>query len=155
MAHSLFKAQHSQQGIQGVLKEGAASRIDVVSNLVACVGGRVESAYWAFGDDDFIMIAELPGNAAAAAAADEGFRERRRRDDDRAPHGGRGRRGSRHRRTYRPPGGRISVARSSVAGLRRPAGTSIANRAYSVGVVVLCDGASRRSTCFSNRPCAC
>jgi uncharacterized protein with GYD domain len=48
MAHSLFRARYSQQGIQGVLKEGAASRIDAVSQLVASVGGRVESAYWAF-----------------------------------------------------------------------------------------------------------
>jgi uncharacterized protein with GYD domain len=69
MAHYLFRARYSQQGIQGVLKEGAASRLKAINDLVASVGGRVEVAYWAFGDDDFIMIAELPGNAAAAAAA--------------------------------------------------------------------------------------
>ncbi|MEW5992129.1 MAG: GYD domain-containing protein [Chloroflexota bacterium] len=68
MPHYLFRARYTQAGIQGVLKEGAASRIEAVNQLVRSVGGRVESAYWAFGDDDFIMIAELPGNAAAAAA---------------------------------------------------------------------------------------
>jgi uncharacterized protein with GYD domain len=69
MPHYLFRAHYSQAGIQGVLKEGAASRLKAVNELVASVGGRVEAAYWAFGDDDFIMIAEAPNNAAAAAAA--------------------------------------------------------------------------------------
>lgn len=69
MPHYLFRARYTQAGIQGVLKEGAASRIKAVGELVASVGGRVETAYWAFGDDDFVMIAELPSNAAAAAAA--------------------------------------------------------------------------------------
>ena len=69
MTHYLFRANYTQTGIQGVLKEGAASRLKAVGDLVASVGGRVETAYWAFGDDDFIMIAEMPSNAAAAAVA--------------------------------------------------------------------------------------
>jgi uncharacterized protein with GYD domain len=69
MAHYLFRAHYTQTGIQGVLKEGAASRIKAVDELVTSVGGTVETAYWAFGDDDFILIADLPGNAAAAAVA--------------------------------------------------------------------------------------
>ncbi len=69
MPHFMFRAHYTQAGIQGVLREGAASRVKAVGDLVASVGGRVETAYWAFGDDDFIMLAELPSNAAAAAAA--------------------------------------------------------------------------------------
>jgi uncharacterized protein with GYD domain len=69
VSHYLFRAHYSQAGIQGVLKEGAASRIKAVSDLAASVGGRVETAYWAFGDDDFILIADMPSNAAAAAVA--------------------------------------------------------------------------------------
>ncbi len=69
MAHFMFRAHYTQAGIQGVLKDGAASRIKAVNELVSSVGGRVECAYWAFGDDDFVMIAEMPSNAAAAAAA--------------------------------------------------------------------------------------
>jgi len=69
MSHYLFRAHYSQAGIQGVLKEGAASRIQAVTDLAASVGGRVETAYWAFGDDDFILIADMPSNAAAAAVA--------------------------------------------------------------------------------------
>ena len=69
MPHYLFRASYSQDGLRGVLKEGAASRVGAVQTLVQSLGGRVESCYWAFGADDFIMIAELPDNQAAAAAA--------------------------------------------------------------------------------------
>ena len=69
MSHYLFRARYSQQGIQGVMKEGAAARIVAVRQLTESVGGSLETAYWAFGDDDFICIAELPDNAAATALA--------------------------------------------------------------------------------------
>ena len=69
MPHFMFRASYSREALQGVLKEGAASRIDVLNRLAESVGGSVEVAYWAFGDDDFITIMELPDNAAAAAAA--------------------------------------------------------------------------------------
>ena len=69
MPHYMFRASYSREGLQGVLKEGAASRIDVVRKLAESVGGSVEVAYWAFGEHDFVTIMELPDNAAAAAAA--------------------------------------------------------------------------------------
>ena len=69
MAHYLFRASYTQSGVQGVLKEGGSARMAVVEKLFASVGGRVEAAYWAFGDDDFVLIAELPDNQAAATAA--------------------------------------------------------------------------------------
>jgi uncharacterized protein with GYD domain len=69
MAHYLFRASYTQSGVQGVIKEGGTARLAVVERLVASMGGRLETAYWAFGSDDFIAIAELPGNEAAAAVA--------------------------------------------------------------------------------------
>ena len=69
MPHYLFRARYTQQGIQGVLKEGAGARAKVINELVGSVGGRAEAQYWAFGDDDYLLIAELPGNTAAAALA--------------------------------------------------------------------------------------
>lgn len=68
MGHYLFRASYTQSGIQGVLKEGGSGRMPAIEALVSGLGGRIEAAYWALGDDDFIMIAELPDNAAAAAA---------------------------------------------------------------------------------------
>ena len=69
MPHYMLRASYTQQGIQGVIKEGAAGRVKAVTALVGSVGGSVESIYWAFGDDDFVAIVELPDNAAAAAVA--------------------------------------------------------------------------------------
>jgi uncharacterized protein with GYD domain len=69
MPRYLFQARYTQQGIQGVLKEGAANRVKAIDALCAAMGGRAEAQYWAFGDEDYILIAELPGNAAAAALA--------------------------------------------------------------------------------------
>jgi len=68
MPHFMIRASYTTEGIQGVIKEGAASRLDVVNQLAASLGGSVEAAYWAFGEDDFLAILELPDNAAAAAA---------------------------------------------------------------------------------------
>ena len=69
MSHYLFKASYSLAGIQGVLKEGAASRTAVVTKLCESLGGRLVANYWAFGSDDFLAIVELPDDEAAAAAA--------------------------------------------------------------------------------------
>ena len=69
MPHYMFRANYTQQGIQGVMKDGAASRVDAVEAMAASVGGRILATYWAFGDDDFFAIGELPDNAAAMAIA--------------------------------------------------------------------------------------
>ena len=69
MPHYLFRASYTLQGIQGVMKDGAASRVAAVAALAESVGGRVDASYWAFGDDDFLTIVELPDNAAAMAVA--------------------------------------------------------------------------------------
>jgi uncharacterized protein with GYD domain len=69
MGFYLFRASYTQKGIEGVLKEGGTARRAAVEKLVASVGGRLECAYWAFGAEDFIAIAELPDNAAAARLA--------------------------------------------------------------------------------------
>ncbi len=67
MAHYMFTASYTAAGLAGLAKEGAASRVKALENTVASVGGKVEAMYWAFGDGDVVLLAELPDNAAAAA----------------------------------------------------------------------------------------
>ncbi|MEK6720801.1 MAG: GYD domain-containing protein [Chloroflexota bacterium] len=69
MPKYLFRASYSAAGAAGVLKEGGTARAAAVEKLVASVGGTVESMYWAFGADDFFMIADAPDAEAAAAAS--------------------------------------------------------------------------------------
>ena len=67
MAKYLFHGSYTQAGIQGVLKDGGTGRRKAVDALAKSLGGTVESMYWAFGKDDFYVIADLPSHAAAAA----------------------------------------------------------------------------------------
>lgn len=67
MPKYLFRASYTASGAAGLLKEGGTSRAKVVEALAASVGGSVETMYWAFGEDDFICIADMPDAGAAAA----------------------------------------------------------------------------------------
>jgi uncharacterized protein with GYD domain len=57
------------EGVKGLLKEGGSSRRAVVDKLVRSVGGTVEAFYYAFGETDLYVIAELPDNASMTAVA--------------------------------------------------------------------------------------
>jgi uncharacterized protein with GYD domain len=69
VGHYLFRASYTIDGIKGVVKEGASARATALKGLVEGLGGKLEAMYWAFGEDDVILIAELPDNATAAAIA--------------------------------------------------------------------------------------
>jgi uncharacterized protein with GYD domain len=67
MPKYLLRATYTQAGVQGLLKDGGTKRYAVIQSAAASVGGSFEAAYWTFGDDDFVGIADLPSNTAAAA----------------------------------------------------------------------------------------
>jgi uncharacterized protein with GYD domain len=69
MPKYLFRASYTAAGAAGILKEGGSARVKAVEAMVKSVGGTVECMYWAFGADDFILIANAPDAAAAAAAS--------------------------------------------------------------------------------------
>ncbi|MYC07114.1 MAG: GYD domain-containing protein [Chloroflexi bacterium] len=69
MPKYLFQASYTQEGLQGLLKEGGTQRREVVANLAAALGGSVEAFYYAFGDHDIYVIADLPDDATATAAS--------------------------------------------------------------------------------------
>jgi uncharacterized protein with GYD domain len=67
MAKYLWQVSYTTEGVKGVLKEGGTSRRSLVEQLVKEVGGNVEAFYFAFGEDDVYVIAELPNDATASA----------------------------------------------------------------------------------------
>ena len=69
MAKYLFQASYSVEGLQGLLKDGGSSRREAAERVLASVGGSLEAFYYAFGDNDIYIIADLPDNAAATAAS--------------------------------------------------------------------------------------
>ena len=69
MPKFLYRGKYSRSGAAGVLKEGGSSRLRAAQQLIESVGGSLESIYWTFGDDDFIVIADMPDQAAAASVS--------------------------------------------------------------------------------------
>jgi uncharacterized protein with GYD domain len=67
MAKYLIIASYTTEGMKGVISKGGTARRDAVAKTVADVGGQVESFYFAFGEDDAYVVADLPENTAAAA----------------------------------------------------------------------------------------
>ena len=67
MPRYMIQGSYTREGIQGVLKEGGSGRVDAIGKMLADMGGQLESFYFAFGEDDIVVIAELPDNTSAAA----------------------------------------------------------------------------------------
>ena len=68
MPHYLVQVAYSRQGWEGLVQH-PQDRIEAVRPSIEKVGGRISSAYFAFGDFDVVLIAELPDNVSAAAIA--------------------------------------------------------------------------------------
>ena len=67
MPKYLVQANYVGEGIKGLLKEGGSARRAAVEKLFGSVGGKVEAYYYAFGDTDLFVIADVPDNTTAAA----------------------------------------------------------------------------------------
>ena len=69
MSKYLIEASYTVDGLKGLLKDGGTKRKAVVENVVKGLGGSVEAVYYAFGDYDVIIIADLPDDASATAVS--------------------------------------------------------------------------------------
>jgi len=67
MAKYLVQANYTAEGARGILKSGGSARRKAVEELLAAVGGKLEAFYFAFGEDDAVIIVDLPDNEAALA----------------------------------------------------------------------------------------
>lgn len=69
MGKYLVQGSYSVDGHKGLLKQGGSARREAIGKLLESVGGHLESVYFAFGSDDFIIIGDLPDNVSASAVA--------------------------------------------------------------------------------------
>jgi len=67
MPKYMVNGSYSLDGLKGVLVEGGSARVEAVRQLLASVGANLETMYFTFGSDDFVMIADGPDNVTAAA----------------------------------------------------------------------------------------
>lgn len=75
MAKYLIRGSYTAEGVRGVLKDGGTARVQAVKQLIEGLGGMAEAFYFAFGEDDFVIISEgadvsgiLAGTMAATAS---------------------------------------------------------------------------------------
>jgi uncharacterized protein with GYD domain len=64
----LSQVAYSEDGWQALVSN-PQNRLEAIRPVVDKLGGRIVNAYFAFGDYDFILIAEFPDNVSAAALA--------------------------------------------------------------------------------------
>jgi uncharacterized protein with GYD domain len=67
MPKYLFQGSYTTTGVQGMLKEGAASRRAMLEKMTADMGGSIECFYNAMGENSIVVIAELPDMQKAIA----------------------------------------------------------------------------------------
>ena len=66
MAHYLMEVGYTPDAWKALLKK-PEDRTKAIRPVIEKLGGSLESAYFAFGDYDLIVIAEFPDNVSAAA----------------------------------------------------------------------------------------
>lgn len=66
MAHYLLQASYTNEAWAAQVSN-PQNRMEVIRPVIERLGGRLESAYLAFGDYDVVVIAEMPDNVSAAA----------------------------------------------------------------------------------------
>jgi uncharacterized protein with GYD domain len=69
MPKYLVQANYVGEGVKGLLKEGGTSRRAVVEKMIQSLGGTLDAFYYAFGETDLFVIADVPDNESMAAIA--------------------------------------------------------------------------------------
>ena len=69
MPKYLVSVSYSAEGAKGVRLDGGTKRREVARHAVESVGGKIEAFYFCFGDQDAVIIADLPDAASAAAVS--------------------------------------------------------------------------------------
>jgi uncharacterized protein with GYD domain len=69
MAKFLVQVRYTADGTKGVLKEGGTGRRKVVEEFTAAMGGSLDAFYFMLGEDDAVLIIDLPTTESALAVA--------------------------------------------------------------------------------------
>ena len=69
MPKYLYKGTYTLEGGRGLLKDGGSKRRGVVEQMFQKAGGTLEAFYYAFGEEDLYLIADMPDNVTTAAVS--------------------------------------------------------------------------------------
>ena len=65
MPKYLYHGSYTDDGLKGLMKEGGTKRKEITRKAIESLGGKMEAYYFAFGSNDFFLIAEAPNNVSA------------------------------------------------------------------------------------------
>ena len=69
MPKYLWEASYSAEGAKGLMKDGGSKRRKAAEEALKAVGGKLEAFYFAFGEYDAYVIADIPDHVSVAAVA--------------------------------------------------------------------------------------
>jgi len=67
MPKFLIQASYTAEGLKGLQKDKASGRKAAISKAIESLEGKLDAMYYAFGDDDVIVILDMPDNVSATA----------------------------------------------------------------------------------------
>ncbi len=66
MARYMYQVAYAEDGWADLVKK-PVDRIEAIRPVVKKLGGKIETAYFCFGEYDMVLIANMPDNVSAAA----------------------------------------------------------------------------------------
>ena len=69
MPKYLVTGTYTAEGLRGLQTDKASGRRRALKKAVAGLGGKLESIHYCFGEDDVVIIVDMPSNASAAAVS--------------------------------------------------------------------------------------
>jgi uncharacterized protein with GYD domain len=67
MPKFLIKASYASEGMKGLQKDKASGREKAISAACKSLGGKLDAAYFALGDDDAFVVVDLPSHVHVAS----------------------------------------------------------------------------------------
>jgi len=67
MSKYLICGSYTEEGLKGLLKEGGTKRLEATKQAVESLGAKLETYYFAYGDNDFYFIVDQPNNVNVIA----------------------------------------------------------------------------------------
>ncbi len=67
MPKFLIQASYTVEGLRALKRDKALTRMSAVKEAVVSAGGKLEAMYWALGEDEAVLILDLPDEETAAA----------------------------------------------------------------------------------------
>jgi uncharacterized protein with GYD domain len=69
MPKFMIKASYAAEGVRGLVKEGGTGRRAAVQKVIEGIGGKVEAFYFAYGEADAFVIADVPDAVTGIAVS--------------------------------------------------------------------------------------